>query len=220
MQEYATQVITNFASGKDWKAAFTEVDGGAILESAIIDGVTMGIGSLVTKTKTVVKLVKAADKAVDTEKAIIKTNKVKNATETIAKQEKNLVKATKKVDISNATKKADEGIIYKRTNPKTGKEYIGQAKNEENYLKRQKSHDTKLDTKHKYEKIDTGKPGKDLNVKEETHIRKNGGPENKGGKLENKRYQMNDKNFKAAGGKETKPTGGNNDKMTKVMAKF
>lgn len=52
----------------------------------------------------------------------------------------------------------------------------------------------------------SAKHGKDLDVAEETHIRKGGGPSNKGGKLANKRYQMSDKNYKAAGGNHPKPT--------------
>ncbi len=95
-----------------------------------------------------------------------------------------------------------EGIIYKRTNPKTGKEYIGQAKSEAHYQKRQKAHDKSKGVKHDYEVVDRGNPGKDLDVKEETAIRRGGGPKNKSnnGTLENKRPQMNDKRYKDAGG--------------------
>lgn len=144
VQEYATQVITNFASGKDWKAAFTDVDGGAILESAVIDGVTMGIGSLVTKTKTVVKIVKATDKAIETEKAVLKTNKVVQNTEKIAKMEKNAVKATKKVDdAKTVTKKiANPGRTGKQAklkelanDPKLGKADKGWIKQDMNEIK-------------------------------------------------------------------------------------
>ena len=41
---------------------------------------------------------------------------------------------------------------------------------------------------------------------EETHIRQGGGPMKKGGKLANKRYQMNDVKYKGAGGSVPKPT--------------
>jgi hypothetical protein len=41
---------------------------------------------------------------------------------------------------------------------------------------------------------------------EETHIRQGGGPQNKGGSLANKRYQMSELNYKSAGGKTVKPT--------------
>jgi hypothetical protein len=43
-------------------------------------------------------------------------------------------------------------------------------------------------------------------VAEETHIRNGGGPMKKGSKLENKRYQMNEKRYRAAGGKSNRPT--------------
>jgi len=43
-------------------------------------------------------------------------------------------------------------------------------------------------------------------VLEETHIRQGGGPSKKGGKLANKRYQMNDVKYKAAGVTVPKPT--------------
>ncbi len=48
--------------------------------------------------------------------------------------------------------------------------------------------------------------GEDLNVLEETHIRLGGGPSKKGGKLTNKRYQVNDVKYKAAGETAVKPT--------------
>lgn len=110
--------------------------------------------------------------------------------------------AAKALDKGSDAAKAGDGIIYKRTNPKTGDEYIGQAKSESHYSKRQSSHDKAKGTKHDYEVVDTGKPGTDLNVKEETHIRQGGGPNNKStnGSLENKRHQMSDENYKAAGG--------------------
>ena len=121
----------------------------------------------------------------------------KIVTETAEQVEKRVVKSISK---------EGEGIIYKRTNPKTGKEYIGKSKDEANYLKRQNAHDNSKGVKHDYEVVDRAKPGKDLSVAEEKHIRKGGGPESKGGKLENKRYEVNDKDYKGAGGTEPKPT--------------
>lgn len=67
-------------------------------------------------------------------------------------------------------------------------------------------HDTNLGVTHKYNELGRAQPGKDLNVMEETHIRLGGGPTNKGGKLANKRYQMSEKNYRAAGGTIKKPT--------------
>jgi RHS repeat-associated protein len=114
-------------------------------------------------------------------------------------------KETKEVVEKNVKKEA-KGIIYKRTNPKTGEEYIGQAKSDKRFLKRQKEHDKKIGIKHKYDVLDRAKPGKKLNVAEKTHIRRGGGIKKNGGKLENKRHQMSDKNYKKAGGTEPYPT--------------
>jgi hypothetical protein len=102
--------------------------------------------------------------------------------------------------------KEGDGIVYKRTNPKTTKDYVGQAKSDEHYVKRQNAHNNSKGVKHEYEELGRAKPGKDLDVLEETKIRQGGGPEKKGGKLENQRYQMNDERYKSAGGKEVKPT--------------
>jgi|LakMenE18May11ns_1017448.scaffolds.fasta_scaffold9602826_1 hypothetical protein len=63
-----------------------------------------------------------------------------------------------------------------------------------------------LNVEHKYKEIGRAKPGQNLNVLEETHIRQGGGPQNKGGSLANKRYQMSELNYKSAGGKTVKPT--------------
>jgi len=101
-----------------------------------------------------------------------------------------------------------EGIIYRRTNPKTGKEYYGQAKNQKAYEQRKKYHDKKHGVTHEFQIVERGKVGKDLNIKEENWIRKNGGPNNgKGnqGTLENKRHEMNDKRYDKGGGKIAKP---------------
>jgi RHS repeat-associated protein len=100
----------------------------------------------------------------------------------------------------------EEGIVYERTDTKTGEKYIGQSKSEERYIERQGEHDRKLGVKHKYKELGRAKPGKDLNVLEETHIRQAGGPKTKGGTLTNKRYQMSESNYKAAGGSVQKPT--------------
>lgn len=52
------------------------------------------------------------------------------------------------------------------------------------------------------------KPGTKLDVAEESAIRARGGANNKSnpnGTLENKRYQMNEERYRAAGGKVDKP---------------
>ncbi len=97
IQEYATQVITNLANGKGLGDALTDVDGGEIVKAAVIDGLTLGVGSLVSKAKTAVKVVKAADKVVDAEKIAVKTNKVANTTGKVSKVEKNVAKAEQKL---------------------------------------------------------------------------------------------------------------------------
>lgn len=63
-----------------------------------------------------------------------------------------------------------EGIIYKRTDPKTGEIYIGQAKSEKRFAERQKEHDRKLGQEHEYEVIDRADPGIDLDVAEHNRI--------------------------------------------------
>jgi len=78
-------------------------------------------------------------------------------------------------------KTQSEGVIYKRSD-KTGKQkdYVGQAKSEERYKARQREHQrANPDAKYKFEQIDRGKPGKDLNQKEQKHLDKMGGPTNK-----------------------------------------
>jgi RHS repeat-associated protein len=104
------------------------------------------------------------------------------------------------------TREAEDGIIYRRINPKTGEEYIGQAKSPERFVARQGEHDAQLGVKHRYQILEKGKPGQDINVREESQIRARGGPKNKGGTLANKRYQMSEKNYRAAGGNVNKPT--------------
>jgi RHS repeat-associated protein len=97
------------------------------------------------------------------------------------------------------------GIVYERIS-KTGERYVGQAKSEAHFEVRKSVHNRKLGETHKYNELGRAKPGQDLNVLEETHIRQGGGPMKKGGKLANKRYQMNDVKYKAAGGTVPKPT--------------
>jgi RHS repeat-associated protein len=133
---------------------------------------------------------KAVNKVVDASQIADKANdakKVINKTESVVEE-------------------GAEGIVYKRTNPKTAKEYIGKSKDEANFVKRQKAHDKSKGVKHDYDIVERANPGKDLSMAEEKHIRRGGGPENKGGKLENKRYEVNDPKYKEAGGSEPKPT--------------
>ncbi len=93
------------------------------------------------------------------------------------------------------------GVIYKRINPKTGEEYIGQAKSMERFMQRQKEHDKSLGIKHKYSVVGRAEPGVKLDVLEEKMIRQSGGLSKEGGTLANKRHQMSNERYKAAGGK-------------------
>jgi RHS repeat-associated protein len=98
-----------------------------------------------------------------------------------------------------------EGIVYKRMNPKTGECYIGQCKSQGRYDARQGEHDRALNADHKYEQIGRAKPGKKLDVLEESKIREHGGLKREGGRLENKRHQMSEKNYRENGGKVDDP---------------
>ena len=111
------------------------------------------------------------------------------------------------------------GVIYRRFNKTTGKYYIGQAKSLKRYEKRQLEHaEANPDAEFEFEIIGSADPGKKLDVLEESMIRKHGvpttkktGPDgNNTGTLENKRYQMNDKRYKEAGGTEKKFNESNN----------
>jgi hypothetical protein len=92
----------------------------------------------------------------------------------------------------------EEGVIYKRKD-KNGeeKDYVGQAKNDGRYQKRKKEHQRKNpDADYDFEVLERGKPGKDLDQKEQKHIDEGGGPTNKSnpnGGLQNKRNQIKPK---------------------------
>jgi hypothetical protein len=100
--------------------------------------------------------------------------------------QRNLLKPNTELSTAaNTAKIADEaggeGVVYKRID-KTGKQkdYIGQAKSEKRYEARQKEHQrANKDAEYEFTEIDRGKPGKDLNQKEQHHLDKHGGPTNK-----------------------------------------
>lgn len=103
---------------------------------------------------------------------------------------------------------APAGVIYRRVNPRTGETYIGQAKSADHYVKRQNEHNRKLRQTHEYEVIGRAKPGLALDVMEESFIRSHGGLKHKrgdGGGVVNKRYQMNEERYRAAGGQTPHP---------------
>jgi RHS repeat-associated protein len=87
------------------------------------------------------------------------------------------------------------GVIYKRTdrNNPDGKPYIGQAKNDKRYEKRQKEHGRdNPDADYSFEEVDRAEPGRDLDRAEQNHIDANGGPttKNNNGGTSNKRNQV------------------------------
>jgi hypothetical protein len=91
----------------------------------------------------------------------------------------------------------DQGIVYLRTNPETGEEYVGQAKSPERFDARQGEHDSDLGVEHDYEILGRANPGIDLDALEETMIRENGGIQKEGGTLANKRHQMSNTRYNA-----------------------
>jgi RHS repeat-associated protein len=119
-----------------------------------------------------------------------------------------LIKVAAEDEIKEGAEKAleEEGLVYERIHPKTSERYVGQAKSDKRYMERQGEHDRELGVKHKFNPLGRAKPGEELNKLEETHIRLGGGPQNKGGTLANKRYQMSESKYKAAGGSVGKPT--------------
>jgi RHS repeat-associated protein len=94
------------------------------------------------------------------------------------------------------------GIVYRRTDPDTGEKYIGQAKSEDRFAERQKEENRDLGKEHDFEEIGRAQPGTALSKLEEDKIRQEGGVSDvdQGGTLANKRHQMSDDNYKAAGG--------------------
>lgn len=96
------------------------------------------------------------------------------------------------------------GVVYLRINPITGAEYVGQSKSMQAFLRRQAAHNSFLNKlsggtgmKYNFHLLDSNiTPGTLLDKAEESWIRAGGGP----GTLENKRYQMNEQRYKAAGG--------------------
>jgi RHS repeat-associated protein len=97
------------------------------------------------------------------------------------------------------------GVVYLRTDPVTGEEYVGQAKSPAHYRARQNAHNRAARKatgnpgfKYDFDELEKNvTPGVLLDRAEEDWIRAGGGPKTG---LENKRHQMADKRYKAAGG--------------------
>jgi uncharacterized protein RhaS with RHS repeats len=107
---------------------------------------------------------------------------------------------------ARALESPPEGIVYKRTDPVTGEEYVGQAKSPQRFDARQTEHDKALGVQHEYQELGRAKPVEDLDVLEETKIRELGGLKKEGGTLVNKRHQMSEERYRAAGGTVDDPT--------------
>lgn len=169
--------------GKLAVAVYNGKDVGEALVDVAIDVVAVaspvpGVGEAYKATRTVAKVAKAVEETRNAKRAVEAGKKGEEAT----------------------------GIVYKRINRKTGEEYIGQAKSPKRFKARQKEHDKKLDAKHDYEVLGKAKPGKDLDVLEETKIREHGGLQKEGGKLANKRHQMSETRYREHGGTVDNPT--------------
>ncbi|MGQ0827330.1 MAG: pre-toxin TG domain-containing protein [Bacteroidota bacterium] len=119
-------------------------------------------------------------------------------------------KAAKRVardKTKKAIDKSEEVVIYLRTDLKTGKKYVGQTiKKKFDNEARKIEHQRKNKAEYKMDQLETV-DSKMADLAEENWIRKKGGPEIYGGTLENKRYQLNDKDYIKAGGKIERPTG-------------
>ena len=101
-----------------------------------------------------------------------------------------------------------EGVIYLRSD-KDGNEYVGQAESVDRFKQRKKEHlndsPEKGFTFQELERVPQG-GARTLDAAEEDWIRAGGGPKKQGGRLDNGRYQMNDKRYKGTGGNIGKPT--------------
>lgn len=113
VQEYVTQVAFNVAEGKGWNSLI-DVDGKEIVKSAIIDGATLGLGTLVKSGKTAIKVINHLDKAQDAKKVL---TKVDDAGALVKQNQKSgaLREAAEKVDLQKANPNATvQGQNYLR----------------------------------------------------------------------------------------------------------
>ena len=99
----------------------------------------------------------------------------------------------------------DLGVVYERTDPKTGEPYVGQAESPKRFDARQGEHNRGLGVQHEYEVLGRAERGEALDVLEETKIRERGGLQKEGGPLANRRHQMREKRYRSAGGTTDDP---------------
>jgi hypothetical protein len=96
------------------------------------------------------------------------------------------------------------GIVYLRSDANGSKPYVGQAKSDARFLKRQSDHArNNPDADFDFEILGRAEPGTQLDRLEEYWIRRLGGPStpsNPGGGLANARHQMSEERYRVAGG--------------------
>jgi hypothetical protein len=100
----------------------------------------------------------------------------------------------------------EEGIIYLRTG--ANGEYVGQAESAARYAERRLEHAADHPTdSFTFEELERVPPNssRSLDVAEEHWIRAGGGPKSTDGRLQNVRHQMNDLEYRKAGGKIAYP---------------
>ena len=103
--------------------------------------------------------------------------------------------------IDNSGHDTPDGLIYLRTDSKTGQKYVGQT-TELRFDSRQYEHSHKYpESDFYYDVLGKAKKGSKLDVLEEDWIRTLGGP----GILDNRRYQMRDFRYRINGGSVNLP---------------
>ncbi|MGB4066207.1 MAG: RHS repeat-associated core domain-containing protein [Azonexus sp.] len=110
------------------------------------------------------------------------------------------VEAARGIEAGKSIKSVDEGIVYLRTNPKSGEKYVGQTKSDDRFIARKKEHNQSEGVEHRFEIIGRAEPGKKLDRLEEKNIRERGGIQREGGELTNKRHQMSEQRYSAGVG--------------------
>jgi hypothetical protein len=109
--------------------------------------------------------------------------------------------------VSELGRAAEKGIIYLRTDA-AGAEYVGQVESAARYAVRQTEHQAANPTaKFTFQELERvpANSGRSLDVAEEDWIRAGGGAQSTGGRLQNARHQMNDVDYRKAGGTITYP---------------
>ncbi|MCP3882615.1 MAG: hypothetical protein GY701_30095 [Sulfitobacter sp.] len=93
------------------------------------------------------------------------------------------------------------GIVYLRTDPDTGEEYVGQAKSSTRYQERQREHQRRGGSAYDFEILQDGiEPGDALDAAEEDWIRAGGGRKKEGGRLANVGNPISEERYTEAGG--------------------